>query len=259
MRGERAAAFRASLAVGAAVLLAVALVLLQPQLQGAGRQIGLAEEFTSQSNAAHAAIRQRLSGGKKRKGHKRKPQDAEVLPLEREAQSAETMAAEVEASLAGEIDLLQPSDKPCSDNTKRNSCKAVPKCQWDSTHGCMQRTGPEWDTDNAAGGHGGTDGWGFGFAEGAGAAGGDGDAAEGGGKDSASKEGGGAVRTDAKWWEDGNADDDFLTTSPITVQNKTMEMPRFFDGEMERVPDATMDQIAKVRWLQCALVLHPSN
>ena len=81
----------------------------------------------------------------------------------------------------------------------------------------------------------------------------------GGGKDSASKEGGGAVRTDAKWWEDGNADDDFLTNSPITVQNKTMEMPRFFDGEMERVPDATMDQIAKVRWLQCALVLHPSN
>ena len=53
--------------------------------------------------------------------------------------------------------------------------------------------------------------------------------------------------TDAKWWEDGNADDDFVKTSPITVQNKTAAMPRFFDGEMERVPDATMDQIAKVR------------
>jgi type II secretory pathway pseudopilin PulG len=245
MRGQRAAAFRASLAVGAAVLLAVALVLLQPQLQGAGRQIGLAEEFTSQSNAAHSAIRQRLSGGQKRKGNKRKPQDAEVLPLEREAQSAETIAAEMEASLVGEIDLLQPSDKPCSDNTKRNSCKAVPKCEWDSAHGCSQRTGPDWDADYAAGGHGGTDGWGS--AEGAAAAGGDGTAAAGGGTDAASKEGSGAVHTDAKWWEDGNADDDFVKTSPITVQNKTAAMPRFFDGEMERVPDATMDQIAKVR------------
>ena len=242
MRDGRGASRRAVLAAVSAVLLAVTLVVLQPQLQSAGRprKLELGEKsFASQREAAHLAL---LKNGNKRMGKKRKPQkQEEILPMEREAQSAETIVAEIEADVADELKV--PSNKACSDNPKRASCKADPKCQWDSAHGCSPRTGSDWSKDEAGRSHGGSSGWGQESSDA-------GEAAAEGGREGEGKEakddGAGVVHEDAKWWEDGDASDDLMKTSPLTVKNQTMAMPSFFDGEMEKVPDEKMRQIAQV-------------
>jgi len=244
---------RAGLAALSAAFLAAALVVLQPQLQSAGRASASVEgrgsamaatelSFESQKDAAHFAMRQRLAAGnqqlKGRLGQKRKPK-GEVLPLEREVQSAETIAEEMEMAIMGEVDSPDAS-APCSDNKKRAACKAMPKCEWDSAHGCSPRTGPEWDQGEAAGGAGGSEGWSgdaSGTADGAAAAGEEG---------AAGKAGSDAVKQSGEWWEDGDPDDDRILTQPLALKNVTGPIPRFFGGEMAKVPDDAMDQVAKV-------------
>jgi len=225
--------------------------------------------------ASATMLRLGMNGGKKRKGHKRKGhKHTEVLPLEREAAAAATVATEFEDDIEDDIEDLEKSNPFVShwdEPAPAASGAAEEGREASNDDGAASASGDAASGDAAAAEGDGT----AGAAGGDAAAAADEDAATAGADDAADVASGDAAvggndataasvvaATDAesdkaddtgKPWEDGNLDDEDIelvkvteVTSGIRRSNHTSTAPPplVFVKDEGRYPTAVLDEIA---------------